>query len=282
MDGAGTPRATPETTHPTRGPHQQLSETAPRDLQEESLRRVHTLPDVEVGWSAISVPYSRGFHLKPHAAKRPAKALQRGSEFGHLHPEYDGKERIRLRPARQYRLHAGAALRGALSQRGQEVGPSDVPDRRARTFPLAARTLLLRSGRAEPPPDRSTSQIGKLPQPTPARIRACFVALSPTRQVPGDNTPKSRPSVSGDGSGTTIWRWSAISAAVTGTPLRERVARGCVAAATAARGTNNSDSSSMRGSGMSAAVIARMHRPSRSATIAAPSGAVQVHTLTEG
>ena len=119
-------------------------------------------------------------------------------------------------------------------------------------------------------------------QPAPARIKARFVSLSLTCQVPGDNTPKSRPSVRGDGSGTTIWRWSAISAAVSGGPLLERAARGCVAAATAARGTNDSNSSSIRGSGMSAAVIASAHRPSRSATIAAPSGAVHIHTLTEG
>jgi phospholipase/carboxylesterase len=92
----------PKTTHPTReqpGPHQQLSDIAPRDLQEELLRRVRTLPEVEVGWSAISVPYARGFHLKPHAAKGPAEAFQRGSEFGHLHPEHDGSLHLTLPPA---------------------------------------------------------------------------------------------------------------------------------------------------------------------------------------
>jgi uncharacterized protein (TIGR00369 family) len=92
----------PQTTHPTRdqpGPHQQLSDIAPRDLQQELLRRVRTLPDVEVGWSAISVPYARGFHLKPHAARGPAEAFQRGSEFGHLHPEQDGSLHLNLPPA---------------------------------------------------------------------------------------------------------------------------------------------------------------------------------------
>jgi hypothetical protein len=92
----------PKTTHPTRdqpGPHQQLSDTAPRHLQDELLRRVRTLPEVEVGWSAISVPYARGFHLKPHAAKGPAEAFQRGSEFGHLHPEHDGSLHLNLPPA---------------------------------------------------------------------------------------------------------------------------------------------------------------------------------------
>jgi uncharacterized protein (TIGR00369 family) len=89
----------PKTTHPTReqpGPHQQLSDVAPRHLQDELLRRVRTLPEVEVGWSAISVPYARGFHLKPHAAKGPAEAFQRGSEFGHLHPEHDGSLHLNL------------------------------------------------------------------------------------------------------------------------------------------------------------------------------------------
>ena len=92
----------PKTTHPTReqpGPHQQLSDIAPRDFQEELLRRVRTLPEVEVGWSAISVPHARGFHLKPHAAKGPAEAFQRGSEFGHLHPEHDGSLHLTLPPA---------------------------------------------------------------------------------------------------------------------------------------------------------------------------------------
>ena len=92
----------PKTTHPSHeqpGPHQQLSDIAPRELQEKLLRRMRTLPEVEVGWSAISVPYARGFHLKPHAAKGPAKAFQRGSEFGHLHPEHDGSLHLNLPPA---------------------------------------------------------------------------------------------------------------------------------------------------------------------------------------
>lgn len=92
----------PKTTQPSHeqpGPHQQLSDIAPRDLQEELLRRVRTLPEVEVGWSAISVPYARGFHLRPHAAKGPPEAFQRGSEFGHLHPEHDGSLHLSLPPA---------------------------------------------------------------------------------------------------------------------------------------------------------------------------------------
>ena len=52
---------------------------------------------------------------------------------------------------------------------------------------------------------RSMDQIGRLPQPIPSRINASFVALSETRHVTGDSTPKSRPSVSVDGSSATIW-----------------------------------------------------------------------------
>jgi Family of unknown function (DUF5519) len=57
------------------------------------------VPEAEVGWSAISVPYARAFHLKPHAARGLAEAFQRGSEFGHLHPEQDGSLHLNLPPA---------------------------------------------------------------------------------------------------------------------------------------------------------------------------------------
>ena len=119
----------PKTTHPTReqpGPHQQLSDIAPRDLQEELLRRVRTLPEVEVGWSAISVPYARGFHLKPHAAKGPAEAFQRGSEFGHLHPEHDGSLHLNLPPARYDEvLRAGWGEPHPISGTMLVFGPRD-------------------------------------------------------------------------------------------------------------------------------------------------------------
>ncbi len=92
----------PATTRPSRerpGPHQQVSDTAPAHLQQELLRRVRGLPGVETGWSAISVPYARGFHLRPAVAAGPAEAFQRGSEFGHIHPEHDGSLHLTLPPA---------------------------------------------------------------------------------------------------------------------------------------------------------------------------------------
>jgi uncharacterized protein (TIGR00369 family) len=119
----------PKTTHPTReqpGPHQQLSDIAPRELQEELLRRARTLREVEVGWSAISVPYARGFHLKPHAAKGPPEAFQRGSEFGHLHPEHDGSLHLNLPPARYDEvLRAGWGEPHPISGTMLVFGPRD-------------------------------------------------------------------------------------------------------------------------------------------------------------
>ena len=159
------------------------------------------------------------------------------------------------------------------------------PVRKIRAHERFALPPELRGRDPDEPAPREITLDQPQRQASPAdtgEISARFVSLSLTCQVPGDSTPKSRPSVRGDGSGTTIWRWSAISAAVSGAPSLEGAARGCVAAATAARGTNDSDSSSIRGSGMSAAVMASAHRPSRSATIDAPSGAVHISTLTDG
>jgi hypothetical protein len=93
------------------------------------------------------------------------------------------------------------------------------------------------------------SHNGRLSQPMPAMIRASFVALSLSRHVPGDSTPKSCPSVNSEGSSATIWMWSANSKAVSGSPLSARMAKGCIAAATAARDTNANDSSSIAGPG---------------------------------
>jgi uncharacterized protein (TIGR00369 family) len=126
------PGPRPKTTQPTHeqpGPHQQLSDSAPRELQQELLRRVRTLPEVEVGWSAISGPYARGFHLKPHAAKGPAQAFQRGSEFGHLHPEHDGSLHLSLPPdLYQEVLRAGWGEPHPISGTMLVFGPRDAAE----------------------------------------------------------------------------------------------------------------------------------------------------------
>jgi Putative cyclase len=78
-----------------------------------------------------SLHLSLGDHAGTHVdapAKGPAKAPQRGSEFGHLHPEHDGKERIRLRP----RTAISAARRSSASRSALAAGPRGWPVRCAR------------------------------------------------------------------------------------------------------------------------------------------------------
>jgi hypothetical protein len=91
----------PDTTRPSQGnphPHQQISQNAPLDLQEELLRRVRSLAGVSVGESLVSVPGARAFHLDEALARGPDKAFQRGREFAHLHPAHDGSLHLTLPP----------------------------------------------------------------------------------------------------------------------------------------------------------------------------------------
>lgn len=91
----------PETTSPSPDhpfPHSQVSQSAPKDMQERLVDHVGALPGVTVGDSLISVPGARAFHLDPDAAKGPAEAFQRGTEFAHLHPAHDGSLHATLPP----------------------------------------------------------------------------------------------------------------------------------------------------------------------------------------
>jgi len=71
-------------------PHQQLSQNATADLQEQLFMRIATLDGVVVGPSHVSVPGARAFHLDPKRARGPLEAFMVGTEFAHLHPAYDG------------------------------------------------------------------------------------------------------------------------------------------------------------------------------------------------
>jgi hypothetical protein len=118
------------------GPHQQLS--SPRASSRRSCC-VRTLRDVEIGWSAISVPYARGFHLKPHAAKGPAEAFQRGSGFGHLHPEHDGSLHLNLPPAHYDEvLQAGWGEPHPISGAMLVFGPRDEAELEVVWRPVSA------------------------------------------------------------------------------------------------------------------------------------------------
>jgi hypothetical protein len=91
----------PLTTHPSRQhpfPHQQLTQTAPTELQEELLARVLTLPGVTTGDSCVSVPGARAFILDPALAVGPPTAFLCETEFAHLHPPGDGSLHIALPP----------------------------------------------------------------------------------------------------------------------------------------------------------------------------------------
>lgn len=87
-----TTRPSPELAHP----HQQLTQTAPKELQEELVARAIRLPGVEVRDSCVSVPGARAFHLEPTLAVGPASAFQCRTEFAHVHPAGDGSLHMTL------------------------------------------------------------------------------------------------------------------------------------------------------------------------------------------
>jgi hypothetical protein len=96
-----TTRPSPE--HPF--PHQQLTQTAPIQLQEELLTRVLTLPGVSTGDSCVSVPGARAFILDQALATGPPAAFQCETEFAHLHPPGDGSLHIALPPDAYHAVH---------------------------------------------------------------------------------------------------------------------------------------------------------------------------------
>ena len=91
----------PETRRPSEArhvAHQQLTQNAPPELQETLFARAQALPGVRIGPSLVSVPGARAFFLEPRLAQGPAGAFQRGYEFAHLHPAYDGSLHLTLQP----------------------------------------------------------------------------------------------------------------------------------------------------------------------------------------
>jgi hypothetical protein len=91
----------PDTTRPSREhpqPHQQISQIAPLQMQEQLFMRAQSLAGVSVGKSLVSVPGARAFHLDEVLARGPNGAFQRGREFAHLHPAHDGSLHMTLPP----------------------------------------------------------------------------------------------------------------------------------------------------------------------------------------
>lgn len=84
----------PSAEHP--GPHQQLSQLAPLELQEALFALGRSLPDVTTGRSLVSLPGARAFFLHPAHARGPDAAFQAGTEFAHIHAPFDGSLHVTL------------------------------------------------------------------------------------------------------------------------------------------------------------------------------------------
>lgn len=77
-------------------PQQQLSQSAPAELQERLFERVAALPGVHHGDSHISVPGARAFTLPEGTGPDDAYLVPQVREFAHLHPSYDGSLHLAL------------------------------------------------------------------------------------------------------------------------------------------------------------------------------------------
>jgi phospholipase/carboxylesterase len=77
-------------------PQQQLSDTAPVDLQERLLAFARELPGVSVAESRISVPGAQAFTLTEPSGEDEAFLVPSVGEFAHLHPSYDGSLHLAL------------------------------------------------------------------------------------------------------------------------------------------------------------------------------------------
>ena len=77
-------------------PHRQVTQTAPRTLQDRLYEELVQLPGVYGGPSHVSVPGARALHLHESDAAGPPEAFQARTEFAHIHPLTDGSMHICL------------------------------------------------------------------------------------------------------------------------------------------------------------------------------------------
>ena len=78
------------------GPHQQLSQLAPLELQEALFALGRSLPGVTTGRSLVSLPGARAFFLDPAQAQGPEAAFQAGTELALIHAPFDGSLHVTL------------------------------------------------------------------------------------------------------------------------------------------------------------------------------------------
>ncbi|MEY9870865.1 hypothetical protein ABH931_000319 [Streptacidiphilus sp. MAP12-33] len=77
---------------------EQLTQAPSPELQQRLLDQAAALRGVRIGPSYVCVPGSRAYHLSPTLAHGPVQAFFAGTEFGHLHPPYDGSLHLMLPP----------------------------------------------------------------------------------------------------------------------------------------------------------------------------------------
>ena len=68
-------------------PHVQIGVEAVPELAAELLRRVATIPDVEIRDTVISLPGAKGFWLNDAIPLARPDAIVGGREFAHMHPD---------------------------------------------------------------------------------------------------------------------------------------------------------------------------------------------------
>jgi hypothetical protein len=90
------PRSGPRPRTTLTNPHQQMDQHGPAEWGDRLVSEVGSWPGVLVAPSAISVPGSRAFWLKPTDALGPESAFMTGTEFAHVHPPYDGSLHLTL------------------------------------------------------------------------------------------------------------------------------------------------------------------------------------------
>lgn len=69
---------------------EQLTQNSPIELLDRLVAKAWTLPGVVIRDSLMCVPGTRAWHLVPALARGTVSAFLIGTEFGHVHPPYDG------------------------------------------------------------------------------------------------------------------------------------------------------------------------------------------------
>ncbi|MCU7822162.1 luciferase family protein [Kitasatospora sp. DSM 101779] len=121
-------------------PVEQITQCGPAPLRAALEQLLGALPGVRLGPSFDCVPGSAAGHVSPTLAHGPAEAFLAVTEFGHLHPPYDGSLHLMLPPALAAEVvGSGWGTPGAPTGSVLVYGPRD--EREAEV----ARQLLLAS-----------------------------------------------------------------------------------------------------------------------------------------